>query len=164
MTVQVAAILIGSLTQIVTKNVVFSVIPDICSPTQKDSFTCPYTRVWYNSGVLWYVPFMAYMNVADPMACAGMCIRGGIGVQRIFGMGALYHPITWALLIGAFLPVPFWWLSRKYPKRFWKAVNWTVILNSITAIPPANGSNYAGFFLAGFVFRKFPLMIFVTGV
>lgn len=80
--------------------------------------------------------------------------RGGIGVQRIFGSGALYHPLLWAMLGGAFIPVPFWWLGRKYPKKFYKAVNWTVILNSITAIPPANGSNYAGFFIAGFVFRK----------
>lgn len=84
-----------------------------------------------------------------------MAPRGGIGVQRIFGTGALYHPLLWALLVGAFLPVPFWWLGRKYPKKFYKAVNWTVILNSITAIPPANGSNYAGFFIAGFVFREY---------
>ncbi|GHJ88098.1 hypothetical protein NliqN6_4500 [Naganishia liquefaciens] len=129
--VQIAAVLAGSITQIVTKNIVFNVVPDICHPEQKDSFTCPFTRGWYNSGVLW----------------------GGIGVQRIFGIGALYHPITWAMLIGAFLPLPFWWLSRKYPNSIFKSVHWPVIFNSLTTIPPANGSNYSGFFLVGFIFQ-----------
>jgi hypothetical protein len=135
--------LVGSITQIITKNVVFGVVPDICHPEQKDSFTCPFTEGWYNSGVLWQV-FEARRFFQGDRLTPSLQPRGGIGVQRIFGIGALYHPIMWAMLIGAFLPLPFWWLSRKYPKSIFRAVHWPVIFNSLTTIPPANGSNYSG--------------------
>jgi hypothetical protein len=122
---------VSSFAQIVTKNILFSVVTDICSETQVNSFTCPYTSVWFNSGVLW----------------------GAISPARIFGPGAMYHGVLWALLAGAFVPIPFWYLGRKYPKTIWKAVNWGVIFNSVLAIPPANGINYATFLLVGFIFR-----------
>lgn len=134
MAVQLVALVVGSFTQIATKNILFGVVKDICSETQVNSFTCPYTKVWFNSGVLW----------------------GAISPARIFGPGAMYHAVLYALVAGAVIPVPFWLLGRKYPKSIWKAVNWGVIFNSVTAIPPATGINYANFLLVGFIFRKFP--------
>ncbi|KAJ9121945.1 hypothetical protein QFC24_004527 [Naganishia onofrii] len=131
--VQLVALIVSSFTQIVTKNILFSVVTDICSETQVNSFTCPFTGVWFNSGVLW----------------------GAISPARIFGAGAMYHGVLYALLAGAFIPIPFWYLGKRYPKSIWKAVNWGVILNSVTAIPPATGINYATFLLVGFIFRAF---------
>jgi hypothetical protein len=57
-------------------------------------------------------------------------------------------------IAGAILPIPIWWLGRRYPKRFFRQVDLVVMLNGITGIPPATGVNYASFLLAGFVFRK----------
>lgn len=82
----------------------------------------------------------------------------------------MYHGVLYGLLGGALVPIPFWYLGRKYPNSFWKVVNWGVILNSVTAIPPANGVNYACFLLVGFIFRTcrcFPrlqMMILITRV
>jgi hypothetical protein len=131
--VQLVALIVGSFTQIATKTILFNVVQDICSETQVNSFTCPYTSVWFNSGILW----------------------GAISPARIFGPGAMYHGVLYGLLGGALVPIPFWYLGRRYPNSFWKAVNWGVILNSVTAIPPANGVNYACFLLVGFIFRTF---------
>jgi hypothetical protein len=58
------------------------------------------------------------------------------------------------LVAGVILPIPIWWLGRRYPKRFFRQIDLVVMLNGLTAIPPATGVNYASFLLAGFVFRK----------
>jgi hypothetical protein len=79
--------------------------------------------------------------------------RGLIGPGRQFGKGALYHPQLFALIIGAFLPIPFWLWQRRYPSSWIKFISTPVILNGVAAIPPATGINYSSWFAVGFIFQ-----------
>jgi len=84
----------------------------------------------------------------------GMVCRGLIGPTRQFGSGSLYHGHLWALLVGAFLPLPFWWWQRRFPDMRLKYINIPVFLNGTTYVPPATGIDYSSRFLVGFVFRE----------
>lgn len=73
-----------------------------------------------------------------------------------FGTGSLYHPIYWALLVGALIPIPFWLASRRWPKNtILKYISWPIIFTGNSFLPPGTGINYASWFTAGFIFRKF---------
>ena len=82
--------------------------------------------------------------------------RGLIGPTRQFGTGTVYHGHLWALLVGAFLPVPIWWWQRRFPNTRLKHINIPVFLNGATFTPPATGINYSSWFLVGFIFREYP--------
>lgn len=79
--------------------------------------------------------------------------RGLIGPTRQFGTGSIYHPHLYAIIIGAFLPFPFWFWQRRYPNSWIKYVSTPVILNGVSSIPPATGINYSSWFAVGFVFQ-----------
>lgn len=76
-----------------------------------------------------------------------------IGPSRQFGKGSIYHPHLYAIIVGAFLPVPFWLWQRRYPNSWIKWVSTPVILNGVSNIPPATGINYSSWFAVGFVFQ-----------
>jgi hypothetical protein len=84
-----------------------------------------------------------------------MDCRGLIGPTRQFGSGSLYHGHLWALLVGAFLPIPFWWWQRRFPDTRLKFINIPVFLSGPTYIPPATGINYSSWFLVGYIFREY---------
>lgn len=65
----------------------------------------------------------------------------------------MYSPILWSMGIGAVLPFPFWYLSRKYPQHWVSKVNIPVLLTGATFMPPATGINYSSWILVGFIFR-----------
>ena len=96
----------------------------------------------------------------------GMVRRGLIGPTRQFGSGSLYRGHLWALLVGALLPLPFWWWQRRYPDTRLRYINIPVLLNGPTSTPPATGINYSSWFLVGFIFREHhfpsPLVDLVT--
>ena len=81
--------------------------------------------------------------------------RGLIGPTRQFGGGSIYNPQLYALVIGALLPIPFWYWQRKYPNRWNKFISTPVVLNAVTYIPPATGINYSSWFAVGFLFQYF---------
>lgn len=87
-------------------------------------------------------------------------IRGVIGPTRQFGAHALYKPELYAIVIGAFLPLPFWLWQRRYPRTWLSNVSTPVLLNGPCYIPPALGINYSSWFVVAFVFRKWPSSIF----
>jgi hypothetical protein len=66
----------------------------------------------------------------------------------------MYHPEVFALVGGALLPIPFYFLGKKYPKSFLRLVNTAVLLNGSLNIPPATGINYASWLAVGFTFRE----------
>jgi len=67
-------------------------IPDICTPNQKDRFTCPNINGSFTATVLW----------------------GTLGPKRMFGAGAIYNSLLWFFLAGALLPIPFYFLGRRW--------------------------------------------------
>ena len=65
--VQVIASIIATISSLAAQQWAMDNIPDICSPHQKDSFTCPNINIFNTGSVIW----------------------GGIGPKRIFSPGAL---------------------------------------------------------------------------
>lgn len=130
---QVAAALVSSIASILMQEWMFANIPDICQPDQPQGFTCPLTNTFATSSLLW----------------------GGIGPQRVFSPGAIYGPMLWFYLLGAVLPIPFYYLARRFPLSYWRYINIPVMLSGIGSIPPASGANYSSFLMAGFFFQWF---------
>ncbi|KAI0685810.1 OPT oligopeptide transporter [Cerioporus squamosus] len=129
--VQLVATTLVGLLQVGVKEWMFSHIPDICQPGQKDFLTCPHNQVLYTTSAIW----------------------GLIGPARQFGTQSIYHPQLYAIAIGGVLPLPFWYWQRRWPNKWNKFINLPIILNGIGLIPPATGINYSSWFLLGFIFQ-----------
>lgn len=158
---QLVAVLVTAIAQVGIQEALFARITDICTPDQSAHLTCPHTEVFYSSSAIWYVP----QSPPTSLCCERVCswwillflfssIRGVIGPTRQFGAHALYKPELYAILIGAFLPIPFWLWQRRYPRTWLSNVSTPVLLNGPCYIPPALGINYSSWFVVAFLFRK----------
>lgn len=63
--------------------------------------------------------------------------------------------MLWSLLVGAIAPIPFYLLSRRYPRSYWRYINMPVFFGGLAAIPPASGINFASWALTGCIFNFF---------
>jgi len=88
--VQMVATLTASLTQIAVLNWMLANIPNICTPSALNGFTCPIARVHFNGSILW----------------------GVVGPSRFFGSDALYRHLIWAFPLGAIAPILIWLIAR----------------------------------------------------
>ncbi|PVG01711.1 putative oligopeptide transporter [Serendipita vermifera] len=129
--VQTVSSLIVCFVQVGVKRWLFANVKDMCSPEQKDFLTCPHNGVFFTASAIW----------------------GLIGPTRQFGPGTMYHGHLYALIVGALLPIPFWWWQRRNPKSRLRYVNIPVALNGPSYIPPARGINYSSWFIVGFIFQ-----------
>jgi OPT family oligopeptide transporter len=68
---QILASLVMIISSIVAQEWALNNIPDICSPDQKDFFTCPNINIFTTASIIW----------------------GGIGPKRLFSHGTMYAPI-----------------------------------------------------------------------
>jgi hypothetical protein len=57
------------------------------------------------------------------------------------------------MIVGAFLPFPFWFWQRRYPNSWVKFVSTPVVLTGVSSMPPATGINYSSWFAVGFIFQ-----------
>ncbi|KAI0073570.1 OPT superfamily oligopeptide transporter [Panus rudis PR-1116 ss-1] len=129
--VQITATTLAGFVQVGVKQAMFTHIPDICTPQQRSFLTCPVNQVYYTASAVW----------------------GLIGPSRQFGENSIYHGSLYALIVGALLPIPFWYWQRNHPNGWNKYINVPVVLNAVTFIPPATGINFSSAFLLGFVFQ-----------
>ena len=83
---QFVSVVLAEFLKVGLKQVLFHKHRDICTPNQSQYFTCPGSRVFFMSSVFW----------------------GIIGPGRQLGSGALYHPMLYAIILGAFVPLQFW--------------------------------------------------------
>ncbi|OSD05888.1 OPT oligopeptide transporter [Trametes coccinea BRFM310] len=111
----------------------FAHIPDMCMPWQKDGFVCNDVSTFATASIIW----------------------GGIGPKRLFGIGQMYNWVLYAFLIGALLPIPFYFLARRYPTSFYRYVNIPVMCAGLAQLPPATGINYSAFLTVGAFFQWF---------
>ncbi|KAF2139318.1 uncharacterized protein K452DRAFT_300380 [Aplosporella prunicola CBS 121167] len=130
-TLQLAATIISSLTQIGVLNWMLNNIPGVCTPQAINGFTCPIARVHFNGSILW----------------------GVVGPSRFFGPGALYRPLVWAFLVGALAPIGVWLAGRKQKRSIWRKVNLPVLFGSLSWIPPATGLNFSVWAVVCWVFN-----------
>ncbi|KAG8220066.1 OPT oligopeptide transporter [Butyriboletus roseoflavus] len=130
---QVIATFVSCIVVTLVQDWMFANIVDICEPHQPQYFTCPGTTTFATSSLLW----------------------GGIGPQRIFSPGAMYSPLLWFFFFGAVLPIPFYYLARRFPLSYWRYINIPVFFTGIGFMPPATGINYVSWFVVGFIFQWF---------
>jgi len=128
---QILAAIVGVFVSVGVQIWMVAAIPDICSPDQKDFFVCPNVNVFESSALLF----------------------GNIGPGRVFGQNATYYPIIFFLLIGAVLPIPFYFLARRYPRSFFRFVHIPLAMGTLVAVPPGSGINFASFFVTGAIFN-----------
>ncbi|EMD35965.1 hypothetical protein CERSUDRAFT_115910 [Gelatoporia subvermispora B] len=128
---QVLATAIGGTVQLGVQAWMFTNIRDMCSPTQPDGFICPSTEVFGTASIIW----------------------GVIGPQRQFSKGQIYYGLLFFFLVGAVAPIISYVFTLKFPNSLWKYVNFPVIFNGTSLIPPATAVNYAPWTVVGFIFN-----------
>jgi OPT family oligopeptide transporter len=127
---QMWATLVSTLVCTTVLNYQMTKIPDVCSPTQKDHFTCPSENAFFTSSVL----------------------LGTLGPKTMFGPGAIYNRLLWCFPLGAALPIPFYFLRKKFkifayfhvPIFLFGGTNWAShnMANIWPAVPVAYVFNY----------------------
>lgn len=92
-------------------------IPEMCSPNQKDKFTCPNLQSYFTAAVLF----------------------GSLGARRVFGSGAQYTALLAAFPAGLLFPVIHFYATRRLPKtHFLTKIHPVVILSGGHTWAPYN--------------------------
>ncbi|CCM00225.1 uncharacterized protein FIBRA_02253 [Fibroporia radiculosa] len=128
---QIIATVVAGTVQLGVQSWMFSNIPDMCQPTQKDSFTCPSTQVFGAASIIW----------------------GVIGPARQFSEGQIYNGLLYFFLIGAICPLISYLISLRWPNSICKYINFPVIFNGTSLIPQAIAINYVPWAIVGFLFN-----------
>lgn len=78
----------------------------------------------------------------------------------MYGDHGIYHPLEWGFLAGALLPVPFYFLAKRFPNSWVRYINIPLILSGILWWAPYNFT-YAwpalvvGYFFNYYVKRRY---------
>ncbi|RDB17348.1 Sexual differentiation process protein isp4 [Hypsizygus marmoreus] len=128
---QVVAAAVGGTTQLGVQAWMFTNIPDMCDPNQKDGFICPSTEVFGTASVIW----------------------GVIGPARQFSKGQIYYALTFFFLAGFLTPLIAWLSGRRFPNSWLRYLNFPVIYSGTGYIPPASAINYIPWAIVGFIFQ-----------
>ncbi|EIM86107.1 OPT oligopeptide transporter [Stereum hirsutum FP-91666 SS1] len=128
---QIYSSILSCITQVGVFRWMLGNIEDLCSPTNKNRFTCAGTKVVYNASIIW----------------------GTIGPQRLFQRGQTYTQLPWFFLIGPALVVIFYFLYKRYPKSWLRYVHLPIFFFS--SIAPANTTQFSLWFITGFVFNYY---------
>ncbi|KAF9502152.1 OPT oligopeptide transporter, partial [Pleurotus eryngii] len=126
---QVLCAMIAGTVQLGVQAWMFTNIPGICTPDQKNNFICPNTEVFGTASIVW----------------------GVIGPARQFSKGQTYYALTFFFLLGAVCPIIAWILTRRFPESWIRYLN--VIFSGTGSIPPANAVNYVTWSIVGFIFQ-----------
>ncbi|EEB06617.1 glutathione transporter Pgt1 [Schizosaccharomyces japonicus yFS275] len=129
--VQIYATLLGALTQVGVQEWMRFHIPDICSSSQPNGFTCPNGRSIYNASLIW----------------------GAIGPAKMFNKGHPYFPLLFFFPLGAAAPFLTYALRKRFPKSWLGKLNAPVFFTGPGNIPPATGINYSSWAIVGFIFN-----------
>ncbi|KAK0547256.1 hypothetical protein OC846_003273 [Tilletia horrida] len=128
---QVTATVISVFVILGVQSWTFNNVVDVCTRKAQDNFVCPSITVFGSASIVW----------------------GLIGPKLNFSQGQMYNNMLWFFLIGAVVPIPTYFLAKRYPRSFLRYVNWPVIFTATGFIPPATGINYSSWFLFGLIFQ-----------
>ncbi|KAF9438942.1 hypothetical protein BGZ76_002605 [Entomortierella beljakovae] len=115
---------------LLTANWLLSSRPNICTPAGYP-WTCPGANVFFSASVIW----------------------GVIAPARMFGPSSIYHPLMYFFIFGLFIPVPFYFISRRFPGTPLDKIHTPVLLTSTGMMPPAHPYQYANWLTVGFIFQ-----------
>ncbi|RCK59579.1 Sexual differentiation process protein isp4 [Candida viswanathii] len=127
---QFIATIWGSLVQVCVLRWAYGSIDDLCLPHQKNHYTCPNGRVFFNASIIW----------------------GVIGPQRQFSHGQLYYGLLFFFIVGAVTPIINWLILKKWPNSPVKYLHWPVFFSGTGYIPPATPYNYTSYCAVGLAF------------
>ncbi|KAF8631657.1 hypothetical protein AX17_005059 [Amanita inopinata Kibby_2008] len=128
---QIVATVIAGTVQLGVQAWMFTNIPNMCDPKQKDGFICPSTEVFGTASIIW----------------------GVIGPARQFSQGQIFYGLTFFFLVGFLCPLVAYLISLKFPNSFIRYINFPVIFNGTGLIPPASAVNYVPWAIVGFIFQ-----------
>lgn len=128
---QVAATIWACFVQIAVMNWTLTTIPEVCTSTQANHFTCPNGRTFYSSSIVW----------------------GLIGPRRMFGAGSIYVNFNWFWLLGALLPIAFYVLLRAFPTKRLRWLHAPVMLGAMSWLPPATPLSFSTWAIVGLTFN-----------
>lgn len=128
---QVLAAVIAGTVQLGVQSWMFTNIDRMCDPAQPDGFICPSTEVFGTASIIW----------------------GVIGPQRQFSQGQIYYGLLFFFLVGAVCPLLTYLAALRWPNSFLRYVNFPVIFNGTSYIPPASALNYVPWAIVGFIFN-----------
>ncbi|KAJ1916037.1 hypothetical protein H4219_004004 [Mycoemilia scoparia] len=129
---QIYGTILACITQLLVAEYLMNSVKDICTPDAYP-WTCRTMNGAYSATLIW----------------------GLIGPAKQFGQGSPYAPLLWFFLIGILFPLPFWFLSKRYPNSLWRYVHVPLILSVTNYVPNAPSVVYPMWFLATFVFGFF---------
>lgn len=105
----------SSIVQLAVLYWAFGNIQDICTIHQSGMFSCPNGRIFFSGSIIW----------------------GLIGPQRIFLADGIYGQVWYFWILGALLPVLFFFLAKRFPLSQLRYLNAPVLLGGIAYIPPS---------------------------
>jgi len=113
--VQLIATIWGGLGNVAVLFWAFNNISGVCTPKAAQNFVCPQATTFFTASVVW----------------------GAVGPQRMFQHGQIYYANLFFFLIGVILPIPIYFLAKRYPNSPWKLFNTPLFFSGTAAIPPA---------------------------
>ncbi|KAI8324298.1 OPT superfamily oligopeptide transporter [Martensiomyces pterosporus] len=124
---QIVGTIIAGTVQLGVSYWLMNTVPKMCTP-EGMPWTCRSAATFYSASVIW----------------------GLVGPGRMFGKISPYHPMLYMFILGVFLPIPFWYLSKRYPNSFWRHIHIPVILSISGSMPPMPTHTLVNWFTAGF--------------
>lgn len=95
-------------------------IKGVCTPDAQAKFYCPGTATFFTASVIW----------------------GTLGPARMYGRDGPYNVLLWGFLIGAFLPIPFYFLAKRWPdNKFIRSIHVPILLSGPLNWAPYNLSH-----------------------
>ncbi|EKM53153.1 uncharacterized protein PHACADRAFT_197581 [Phanerochaete carnosa HHB-10118-sp] len=141
---QIVATVIAGTTQLGVMSWMFSNIPDLCLTrrTETSGFTCANTERLSFGELL-----------ALPVSFREESISAFFAPHLIVLSPAFLSPLLYFFLLGAFLPLIIWLITKRYPDTILNYVNFPLMFAGINLIPPATAVNYVPWALLGFIFQ-----------
>ena len=116
---QLVGTFIAGVVNLLTANWLLTSQKDVCTPKNKD-FSCPFVNTFYSASVIW----------------------GVISPNKMFGPTSIYNPINYFFVVGFLLPIPFYYLKKKYPNTWLDNIHIPVLLAATGMMPPASAYHY----------------------
>jgi OPT oligopeptide transporter protein len=82
-------------------------------------------------------------------------IWGVIGPKHFFESGTSYHATLYGFLFGLLIPVPFYFLAKRFPRSIWRYVNFPALLYGAINLSPYNLNYIWAPTIVGFVFNYY---------
>ena len=128
--VQILSVLVSTVVNVFLINWQLTGIDGFCTRNQKDHFICANARTFFSASVTW----------------------GVIGPKKVFG--GLYPIMKYCFLIGAVLPIPFFFAEKYIPKVF-KNINIMLILAGTLNWAPLNFTYFIQSYYISWIFNYF---------